>query len=83
VERRLADLYRTEQRAGQTGGQSVGDLTIAVMGCAVNGPGEAKGADFGVACGKGEGLLFAKGEIIKKVKEDEIVDELLKLIMGK
>ena len=84
VERRLADLYRTEQRAGQTGGQSVGssvgDLTIAVMGCAVNGPGEAKGADFGVACGKGEGLLFAKGEIIKKVKEDEIVDELLKLI---
>jgi (E)-4-hydroxy-3-methylbut-2-enyl-diphosphate synthase len=91
VERRLADLYRTEQCAGQTGGQSVGatghqsvgDLTIAVMGCAVNGPGEAKGADFGVACGKGEGLLFAKGEIIKKVKEDEIVDELLKLIMGK
>lgn len=53
---------------------------VAVMGCAVNGPGEARGADFGVACGKGEGLLFAKGEIVKKVKEENIVDELIILI---
>jgi len=56
-----------------------GPLKIAVMGCAVNGPGEAKGADIGVACGKGEGLLFAGGEIIKKVPEEDIVEELMKL----
>ncbi|MBR2471582.1 MAG: flavodoxin-dependent (E)-4-hydroxy-3-methylbut-2-enyl-diphosphate synthase, partial [Clostridia bacterium] len=54
--------------------------TIAVMGCAVNGPGEAREADFGVACGKNEGLLFKKGEIIKKVKETKIVSELLKML---
>ena len=46
------------------------------MGCAVNGPGEARGADFGVACGKGEGLLFKKGEIVGKVPFDEILDRL-------
>jgi len=50
------------------------------MGCAVNGPGEAKEADVGVACGVGEGLLFKKGKIIRKVKENEIVDELVKEI---
>jgi len=55
-------------------------ITIAVMGCAVNGPGEAKHADIGVACGQGEGLLFRKGEIVKKVPEKQIVDELLQLI---
>lgn len=55
-------------------------IKVAVMGCAVNGPGEAREADFGVAGGKGEGLLFRKGEILKKVKEDRIVDELIKLI---
>ena len=83
VERRLADLYRAEQKTGnQTFGKSIGDLTIAVMGCAVNGPGEAREADYGVACGRGEGLLFAKGEIIRKVKEEDIADELLKLING-
>jgi (E)-4-hydroxy-3-methylbut-2-enyl-diphosphate synthase len=51
-------------------------LKIAVMGCAVNGPGEAKEADLGVACGKGEGLIFKKGELIKKVPEAEIVNAL-------
>ena len=56
------------------------NITVAVMGCAVNGPGEAKEADYGVACGKGDGLLFKKGKIIKKVKEDEIVKELLLMI---
>jgi (E)-4-hydroxy-3-methylbut-2-enyl-diphosphate synthase len=55
-------------------------MRVAVMGCAVNGPGEARHADFGVACGNGEGLLFAKGEILKKVPEDQIVPELLALI---
>ncbi len=51
-------------------------LKIAVMGCAVNGPGEAREADLGVAGGKGEGLIFRKGEIIKKVPEDQIVEAL-------
>ena len=55
-------------------------LKIAVMGCAVNGPGEAREADIGIAGGKGEGLIFKKGEIIRKVREDEIVDELMKEI---
>lgn len=55
-------------------------LTVALMGCAVNGPGEAKHADIGVACGKNEGLLFRKGEIIKKLDENEIVSTLVKEI---
>jgi len=54
-------------------------VTIAVMGCAVNGPGEAKEADVGVAGGKGEGLIFVRGEVVKKVKEKEIVAEVVRL----
>lgn len=50
------------------------------MGCAVNGPGEAKEADIGIAGGQGEGLIFKKGKIIKKVKEEYLIDELLKEI---
>lgn len=53
------------------------DITVAIMGCAVNGPGEAKEADIGIAGGKGEGLLFKKGEIIRKINGDKLVDELL------
>ncbi len=53
------------------------DITVAVMGCIVNGPGEAKEADIGIAGGNGEGLIFKKGEIIKKVKEEELFTELL------
>lgn len=56
------------------------NIKVAVMGCAVNGPGEASEADFGVACGDGCGLLFKKGEIIKKVPEEKIVEELINLI---
>lgn len=55
-------------------------ITVAVMGCVVNGPGEASAADCGIAGGIGEGLLFKKGEIIKKVPQDQLVDELFKLI---
>ena len=55
-------------------------IKVAVMGCAVNGPGEAREADIGIAGGKGEGLIFKKGEIIRKVKENEIIDELMKEI---
>ncbi len=55
-------------------------ITVAVMGCAVNGPGEAAAADCGIAGGIGEGLLFQKGEIIKKVPQGRLVDELFALI---
>lgn len=53
------------------------DVTIAIMGCAVNGPGEAREADLGIAGGKGEGILFKKGQIIRKIKGDRLVEELL------
>lgn len=66
VERRLADVTKP--------------LTVAVMGCAVNGPGEASAADVGIAGGDGEGLLFQKGKIVKKVPQEQLVDELFDLI---
>ncbi|MGL5756976.1 MAG: flavodoxin-dependent (E)-4-hydroxy-3-methylbut-2-enyl-diphosphate synthase [Paraclostridium sp.] len=53
------------------------DITVAIMGCAVNGPGEAKEADIGIAGGKGEGLLFKKGEIVRKIDGNSLVEELL------
>lgn len=60
------------------------DITVAVMGCAVNGPGEAREADIGIAGGIKEGLLFKKGQIIKKVKEEELLnvlkEEILKMV---
>ena len=63
------------------------DITVAVMGCAVNGPGEAREADIGIAGGIKEGLLFKKGKIIKKVKQEEIVnclkDEIIKMVNNK
>ena len=52
------------------------DIKVAVMGCVVNGPGEAKEADIGIAGGIGEGLLIKKGEIVKKVKEEELLETL-------
>lgn len=55
-------------------------LTVAVMGCVVNGPGEAKEADVGIAGGKGEGLVFRKGEIVRKVAEDQLVAALFEEI---
>ena len=63
VERRLADLPAA--------------ITVAVMGCAVNGPGEAREADIGIAGGRGEGLLFCKGEIIAKVPAEQLADVLV------
>ena len=56
------------------------NITVAVMGCAVNGPGEAREADVGVAGGDGCGLIFKKGKIVRKVKENQLVDELIKEI---
>ena len=55
-------------------------IEVAVMGCVVNGPGEARGADVGIAGGKGEGLVFRKGEIVRKVPEEQLVTELFKEI---
>ena len=56
------------------------NIKIAIMGCAVNGPGEAREADIGIAGGKGEALLFKKGEVIRKIPEDRILEELLEEI---
>ena len=55
-------------------------ITVAVMGCVVNGPGEARHADVGLAGGNGEGVLFRKGEIVRKVPENELIDALMDLI---
>ncbi len=52
------------------------DIKVAVMGCVVNGPGEAREADLGIAGGIGEGLLIRKGEVIRKVPEDELLEAL-------
>ena len=74
VERGLEPLEKRLQAEGRPG------IRVAVMGCAVNGPGEAREATYGVAGGNGEGLLFKEGVILKKVPEGEIVDVLLELI---
>ena len=66
VERRLAGCTKA--------------ITVAVMGCAVNGPGEAAAADVGIAGGKGEGLLFRKGQILRKVPQEKLVDALIEEI---
>ena len=58
------------------------DITVAIMGCAVNGPGEAREADIGIAGGNKEGVLFKKGKIIKKIKQEEIVETLKKEILA-
>ena len=55
-------------------------IKVAVLGCAVNGPGEAREADIGIAGARGEGLLFRHGEIVRKVPEAQLVDELKKEI---
>ena len=56
------------------------DITVAVMGCVVNGPGEAREADYGIAGGKGKGLLFKKGEILGTYPAEELCDRLIELI---
>ena len=66
VERRLNDVHKP--------------IKVAVMGCPVNGPGEAKNADIGIAGGRGQGLIFKHGEVVRKVPEDQLIDELFKEI---
>ncbi|MCX7785005.1 MAG: flavodoxin-dependent (E)-4-hydroxy-3-methylbut-2-enyl-diphosphate synthase [candidate division WOR-3 bacterium] len=55
-------------------------IKVAVMGCVVNGPGEASSADFGIACGKKSGVIFKQGKIIKKVKEENLISEFIRII---
>ena len=57
-------------------------ITIATMGCPVNGPNEAKDADYGIAGAIGEGYIFKKGELIKKVKEENLLDEFEKILLN-
>ena len=76
------DLINLAKKVEKEFGNMERNIKIAVMGCIVNGPGEAKEADYGVAGGKGVGLLFKKGEIIKKVKEEDIISELRSMIEG-
>lgn len=78
VERRLKPI---EEKLEQDGNEK--SLKIAVMGCAVNGPGEAAETDFGICGGRDRGLIFSKGKIIKTVAENELVDELFRLIEAK
>ena len=74
AEERLMPLAQKRADAG------LRPLKIAVMGCAVNGPGESREADYGIAGGRGEGLVFSHGEIIEKVPEDRLVDRLIELV---
>ena len=74
------DLIRLAQEVEQRLEHVQKPLTVAVMGCVVNGPGEAASADVGIAGGDGVGLLFRKGEIVKKVPQDQLGDELFSLI---
>jgi len=74
------DLINLVKKVEEKIGNISKPLKIAIMGCAVNGPGEAKEADLGIAGGKGCALIFKKGEIIKKVQEDKLLDELMKEI---
>lgn len=68
-----------EKKAQLLSDKGVANLKLAVMGCIVNGPGEAKDADVGVACGKGKGVIFSGGKRIKTVDEADIADELIKV----
>ncbi|MDD2217286.1 MAG: flavodoxin-dependent (E)-4-hydroxy-3-methylbut-2-enyl-diphosphate synthase [Eubacteriales bacterium] len=74
IENALAPVTERRKNAGMR------DLTIAIMGCAVNGPGEARESDLGVACGEGKGVIFAKGEILCTVAEADIANTIIELV---
>lgn len=76
----LADEFEARAVRAGIGGLPI---TVAIMGCAVNGPGEARNADYGIAGGDGEGLLFCKGQIVRKVPEDKLLDALMEEIVSK
>ncbi len=76
----LVPLVSAFEDAARTQGLTHLPIKVALMGCVVNGPGEAREADVGIAGGKGEALLFARGETIKKINEDEIIPTLISYI---
>ncbi len=76
----LISLVHSFEKAAESEGLMNKPVKVAIMGCAVNGPGEAREADIGIAGGAGEGLLFSRGEIIGKVPEDKIIDALIEKI---
>ena len=73
----LIDLAKSAEERLQSVNKNI---TVAIMGCVVNGPGEAKEADIGIAGGDGCGIIFKKGEILRKVQEENLLDELMKEI---
>jgi (E)-4-hydroxy-3-methylbut-2-enyl-diphosphate synthase len=75
------DLIPVAEEVERRLGSLDSNITVAVMGCAVNGPGEAREADFGIAGGRGEGLLFKHGEIVRKVPEGELADALVEEVL--
>lgn len=75
------NLIKVAEEVEQRLQNVIAPFTVAVMGCVVNGPGEAREADFGIAGGKGEGLLFRHGEIVRKVQEAELADALIEEVM--
>ena len=77
VEKRLESLFRQKNLVAGSEPSGLYPLKVAIMGCVVNGPGEAREADVGIAGGKGMGLLFRQGKVIKKVKEKEMINVLL------
>lgn len=78
--RTKVDLISIVEEAEKRIGDLKKNITVAIMGCAVNGPGEAKEADIGIAGGIGEGIIFRKGQIIKKVPEDLLLETLIEEI---
>jgi (E)-4-hydroxy-3-methylbut-2-enyl-diphosphate synthase len=79
VRSKFAELETSRIRRAEAG-EHVPPLTVAVMGCAVNGPGEASHADVGVACGEGKGVIFAHGEIVRTVPEADIPAALYEIL---
>lgn len=78
--RTQVDLIGLAEEVGERLKGCTKPISVAVMGCVVNGPGEASDADVGVACGRGVGMVFRHGEVIRKVPEDQIVDALMEEI---
>ncbi|MBZ4296397.1 flavodoxin-dependent (E)-4-hydroxy-3-methylbut-2-enyl-diphosphate synthase, partial [Mycobacterium tuberculosis] len=72
--RAQVDVYKLAEEVNEGLAHLTVPLRVAVMGCVVNGPGEAREADLGVASGNGKGQIFVKGEVIKTVPEDQIVE---------
>lgn len=74
------DLFGLVEEAQKRLGPELGDLKIAIMGCVVNGPGEAREADYGITGGQGQGVIFKKGQVLARVPEEELLDSLIEMI---